>query len=812
MDNKNVDAVFPLSPMQRGMLLHALHAPGEDPGALHLRCTLTGELDLEAFRYAVAHVTQRHPVLRTIVRWKGLDEPLQIVLRTAELPIAVEDLRQLDVAEQHAHLEAYRDADREQGLDLSRPHTSRIALFQTGDTAWKLIWSCHHALLDGWSGALLLKEVVAVTNACQLGTPVELASAPPFQDYVRWLRRQPEDEAEAFWTNELSGITSPTLLPLEPVEAGRQLEAVSARMGEVSTEVTEETATQLRERARQHQMTLSALLHGAWGIVLSGLSGETSVVFGSTTSGRAIDLPGVEAMVGTLINTLPVRVEVPEDASALDVCRQVHASQSGRDRFSHSSPAQVQQWSEVPPHQRLYDSLLVVENYPASMTEQGPIRVDGLQGGITSAFPITVIVTPGETLGLHLLYAVHRFDDGAARQLLTQFVRVLKRICEAPEVSAQGLVGAMERGGQPREGAFDSPFAYVGRETPLHPAASQTEQTLVDIWEEVLNVSPISVTDEFFEMGGDSISSLQIIARANEEGLTLKASDFFEHPTIRELAKALDLLMPTREENHLVPLAPEGTQPPLFIIHGWGGKVFKYRALARRLGADQPVYGVQDVEHDRPESRFASFDAMIDRYVSVIRAQQPHGPYSFLGFSVGGTIAYALTLRFLAAGEPIQRLFILDTVPYNLPRWIRFRLLLPFMLRRAKHHAQSLARSPSQILRRVRKLAGVFQTEFSSPPETFVGPEHFDTPPGGDYYRELIRYYVPGRCRIPVTLIKTTEGEQKYRYTSAWKYLTGPDLATFTLHTDHDGLILKTEIRNQVADIVRHELERDHRP
>jgi len=808
MDKKNVEALYKLSPMQRGMLLHALHAQGDDPGALHLRCTLTGSLDLDAFKRALAQVMQRHPVLRTVFRWKGLDEPLQIVLRTVELPVSVEDLRDLSPTAQQEHLAAYREADLERGLGLSQSPTSRLALFQAEDAAWELIWSCHHALLDGWSGALVIQDVVALTNAHQLGAPVELASAPPFQDYIRWLSRQPEAEAEAFWRDELAGITEPTPIPLAPPDGARASADARPQTEETSIEVPEVTLSALRETARQHQVTLSALLHGGWGLLLSGLSEESSVLFGSTTSGRAIDLPAVESMVGMLINTLPVRVEVSEVASAMDVCRQVHASQSGRDRFAHSAPAQVHQWSEVPRHQRLYESLLVVENYPVAEAAEGAVQMGRLQGGITSAFPLTVIANPGDTLKLHLIYDTKRFGREAARQLLDTFGQILERISEAPETPARDLVSAMSlETREPAEVPVASPYARLGREKPLSMARTPTEQTLADIWEEVLNVSPIGMTDEFFEMGGDSISSLQIIVRANEAGLTLKTSDFFEHPTIRELATALETLMPAREESHFVPLAPEGTQTPLFIIHGWGGKVFKYRALARRLGEDQPVFGIQDVEHDNPESRFPSFDAMIDHYVSVIRSQQPRGPYSFLGFSVGGTIAYAIALRFLAAGEPIQRLFILDTVPFNLPRRIHFQLILPFMLRRAGHHASSLVQSPSKALRRIRELAGVVQSEFSSPPDPALAPEGSDIAPDKDYYQELMRYYVPGRCRIPVTLIKTTVDAKKYRYSTAWKYLTGPDLEIFTIDTDHDGLILKTEIRNRVADIVRDRLE-----
>ncbi|GAB5535917.1 MAG: hypothetical protein Rubg2KO_21660 [Rubricoccaceae bacterium] len=357
-------------------------------------------------------------------------------------------------------------------------------------------------------------------------------------------------------------------------------------------------------------------------------------------------------------------------------------------------------------------------------------------------------------------------------------------------------------------------------EAPDPPASgdtepsTDTERALAAIWAEVLSVERIRADENFFEIGGDSLLSVQIISRANQAGLDLKSSDFFEHPTIRGLATAIETQSAARDESWLVPLAPDGDRTPLFIIHGWGGKVFKYRDLALQLGDDQPVYGIQDVDHGSPEDRFASFEAMVDLYVDIIRSKQPKGPYALLGFSVGGTTAFAIASKLRRAGETIERLFVLDTVPFNLPRRVRFQVMLPYMLARLKHHTASIAQAPTKALGRIRQLAKTFRTHFASASE-YTEPleaaiDHM--PDGEDYYRTLMRYYIPEPCEMPTTLVEGSVSEEQYTFRAAWKHLTGPDLETIPIDSGHDAMILDPEKRGELAKLIRKCLEQRGEP
>lgn len=382
--------------------------------------------------------------------------------------------------------------------------------------------------------------------------------------------------------------------------------------------------------------------------------------------------------------------------------------------------------------------------------------------------------------------------------MVPSVVRVLDELPRMPN-------GKVDRRALPAPGPAEAAVATFTR--PRNPV----EQRLTAIWSAVLGTDQIGIDDNFFEIGGDSISSIQIIARANDQGLKLASSEFFEHPTVRRLARAIEQRASLQRGSYLVPLAPEGTRTPLFVIHGWGGKLFKYRALAHALGDDQPVYGIQDVEHEDPNERFPTFESMAERYAEEIRAVRPHGPYLLLGFSLGAAIAFVIATHFRRAGEEIEQLFVLENVPFNMPRTVHFRVMKPFLQQRARHHLRSFVRKPSEAVGHLRRLMRTFQREFGAPPLPTDPPhsEPVDAASGDDFYRTLMRSYVPQPCPMPVTLIESTQAP--YDFLPAWRYLAGDTITTFRVEADEHDAILFEATENGVANIVRDQLDRTHR-
>ncbi|HEX9426136.1 MAG TPA: condensation domain-containing protein, partial [Candidatus Polarisedimenticolia bacterium] len=437
--DRPVEDIYPLTPMQEGMLFHTLLAPRSGEYVEQLTCTLRGDLDRPAFEAAWQHVVDRHDSLRVDVAWERPGRPLQIVRRRVEVPIASHDWRQFPGEEQEALLERLLLEDRTRGFDPARSPLLRLALCRIAADAHRFVLSHHHLVLDGWSLAILLKEVFACYEALRLGQAPQLKPARLFAEYLAWLGRQDAAKAGEFWRGRLKGFRAPTALGV-----ARRTGATSAPAGRDEREVRLSAAVtgDLGMLARRQQLTLNTIALGAWALVLHQAGGAEDVVFGATVSGRPPALPGVEDLVGLCINTLPVRVRVDPEAELVPWLQGVQAQQAELRQYEHSSLAQVRAWSEMAPGQPLFECIFVFENYPvdASLREQnGSVAVEEVRSIEWTNYPLTLGVGPGPRLALCLSYDRSRFEAAAIERLLDDYRRLLEGIAANPAQRLEAL-------------------------------------------------------------------------------------------------------------------------------------------------------------------------------------------------------------------------------------------------------------------------------------------------------------------------------------------------------------------------------------
>ncbi|HEX8694772.1 MAG TPA: amino acid adenylation domain-containing protein, partial [Longimicrobium sp.] len=429
--------IYPLSPMQQGLLFHTLYEPGSGEYVGQSRFGLRGALDVEALRRAWQGVLDRHPVLRTGFTWEGVPEPLQVVRRAVELPLVVEDWRGVDADEQDRRMEEFLREDRARGFDPARAPLMRLTLFRTGDAAWRLVWTHHHLALDGWSLPLVFRDLVALYDACTAGREPSLPPARPYRDYIAWLKRQDLGRAERYWRRTLEGFRAPTPLGVERPPAGRE-EGYGRRDLRLGREVT----GALQAYARRHGLTVNTLVQGAWALHLSRSSGEPEVVFGATVSGRPAELAGVEEMVGLFINTLPVRVRVGEDERVVDWLRRLQAQQAELREYEYSPLAQVQRWSEVPAGTPLFESILVFANYPAGgVLGEGEEAVEVEREGVVEQanYPLTVSATVGAEVLVRIEHDGARATAASVDRVLARLETALRAMTADPEARLSEL-------------------------------------------------------------------------------------------------------------------------------------------------------------------------------------------------------------------------------------------------------------------------------------------------------------------------------------------------------------------------------------
>jgi amino acid adenylation domain-containing protein len=430
----SIEDIYPLSPLQQGMLFHTLYDPESEVYFEQLSCTLRGALDKDALRRAWQSVIDRHTILRTAFFWERREKPLQVVRRKIVLPWQQQDWRGLETLEQQERFKAYLQADRSLGFDFSKAPLMRLALIQLTEDAYYLVWSHHHILLDGWSVSLVMKEVFALYEAFSRGKEIKLERSHPFRNYIAWLLKQDMLKAESFWRQTLKGFRAPTPLAFDSPRARPKGEKDSSDEQEMS--MSAEGADRLKALARRHRLTLNTFVQGAWALLLSCYSGEQDVLFGSVVSGRPAALEGVETTVGLFINTLPMRVQISPGASVLPWLKQLQQQQIELREYEYSPLVDIQGWSEVPRGMPLFESILVFENYPVEASlqkENGKLEVDVLDLFEKTNTPLTFVATYEDSLSLKIVYDRHRFSARAINRMLEHLRNLLEAIAANPE-------------------------------------------------------------------------------------------------------------------------------------------------------------------------------------------------------------------------------------------------------------------------------------------------------------------------------------------------------------------------------------------
>jgi amino acid adenylation domain-containing protein/non-ribosomal peptide synthase protein (TIGR01720 family) len=424
---KRVEAIYPLSGIQQGMLFHSLYSPNSGTYVEQMSCRIQAELDVEAFRRAWQTIVDRHAILRTSFVWDPVDEPLQVVSEAISLDWKLEDWRELTLAEQSQALRQFLENDRDNGFDFRRPSLMRVTLLRFGEHGYYMVWTCHHVLLDGWCQQVLIEELFICYEQYTRGNEAALDRPRLYRDYIRWLKRQDMKKAESFWREELRGITAPTPLVWDAGTTSAQER--ESRELEIELDLVETCA--IEELAKRLQLTVNTIVEAAWALVLNRHSGHSDVVFGETVSGRAASLKGIERMVGPLINTLPVRVQVKGDETVRSYLKRVQERQGRAVEFDYSPLMQVQGWSEMGRGARLFDSLYVFENYPmdggiGERAKAAMMHISEVKNYSRTNYPLLLLVSPGRRLHIKMVYADGRMEANRIRQVLEQMKDLLK--------------------------------------------------------------------------------------------------------------------------------------------------------------------------------------------------------------------------------------------------------------------------------------------------------------------------------------------------------------------------------------------------
>ncbi|WP_259639819.1 condensation domain-containing protein, partial [Pseudomonas syringae group genomosp. 3] len=474
-----IEDIYPLSPMQQGMLFHSLFDEGAGNYINQMRVNISG-LDVPRFHNAWQSAVNNHEVLRSCFISQS-EQSLQVVQRQVTLPFVELDAR----GKPQNWLDEWAQVDRQQGFDLAQDPLLRLAVLRTADDRWQLIYTSHHILMDGWSSSRLLGEVLQRYSG---QTPPKQAGR--YRDYIQWLQDQDADLSERFWTAELAELDEPTRL-LQAFKTSTDQQGY----GDYIQLIDADGTRRLSEFAREQHVTLNTLVQSAWLLLLQRYTGQSSVTFGATVAGRPAELPGVEEQLGLFINTLPVIASPRSEQTVGDWVQQVQAKNIALREHEHTPLYDLQRWARNS-GEALFDNILVFENYPVSEALQrapdGLVFSD-LRNQEQAHYPLTLVVEANDVLSVRFSYDRQHFSAEGILQLAAHFDHLLQSL----SASATARLGEL---------ALPAVWAQSVQHYPSEQCAHQRIETQAERTPQAIALS----------LGAEQLSYQQLNSRANQ--------------------------------------------------------------------------------------------------------------------------------------------------------------------------------------------------------------------------------------------------------------------------------------------------------
>ncbi len=436
-----IEALHRLTPMQGGMLFHALKEKGSHAYFEQFTLTLKGEPDRELLEASFNELIKRYGIFRTLFVYEGLDEPLGVELKERRGKMDYYDLSDLEGDERQQRLEAFKLGERENGFDLGRDMLIKTALFKFSEGSYRWIWAFHHILMDGWCMGILFKDVMTAYYQLRQGDALQLGRVYPYGDYLDWLEKQDKEEGLAFWRGYLEGYETYTPIGVETAGGGDGYDPLTH-----TVTLNAELTGRLTALAAAGEVTVNVLFQAAWGMLLQKYNDTEEAVFGAVVSGRWAAVEGIENMVGLFINTVPVRVKAPDGITFGEAAQQLQKESLAARDLEYVPLAEIQgQW---PQQGQLFDHIVVFENYPVQekVKEAGEVGaastgfwVEGVESFEQTNYDFNVMVAPCETMRVEFSYNLNRYSSTFISRLGGHLTALLGQVAAKGDITAPEL-------------------------------------------------------------------------------------------------------------------------------------------------------------------------------------------------------------------------------------------------------------------------------------------------------------------------------------------------------------------------------------
>jgi tyrocidine synthetase-3 len=430
LDKKNIENILGLTPTQEGMLFHYLKDPDGAQYSEQLCLNISGKMDIRGFEKAWNIVIETNEMLRTLFRWEKLEKPAQIILKEHKCELHIYDLTDKNNSQKRAALEEIKAKDRQKTFNLGRV-PFQVSLCKIAGKKYQLIISNHHILYDGWSTGIIIREFFDVYHA--LSSENQQAKPPvksPFKEFIQWMHNQDKTKQKQFWTGYLADFEEPTSLP---IKIKRKETKEIKDSGNYTLTLKRSIKEQLEIFIKEHRVTLAAFFYSTWGILLQRYCNTEDVIFGTTVSGRSAPIKGIQDMVGLFINTIPLRIKTDIGEKVKDSLRRVNDILPIREKYESTSLVDIKDYSQLGSSVDLFDSLIVMENYPLEQNlmqknRQLPLVVESYTIVESTNYDLAITITVGEVIGINFIHNPLSLNEQSISRLSTHFNRVIENV------------------------------------------------------------------------------------------------------------------------------------------------------------------------------------------------------------------------------------------------------------------------------------------------------------------------------------------------------------------------------------------------
>lgn len=439
---ENVKDIYPLSPLQEGILFHYLMDRKSGAYFEQAFMNIQGEIDLDLWEKSFNRLVERYDILRTIFNYKRVKVPQQVVLKRRETKINFEDRSYLSQDDKALFFKDFRKLDRLRGFNLERDIPMRISIIRISDQSHYIIWSFHHIIMDGWCLGILIKDLLYIYKQLKKGQAINLPAEIPYSTYIKWLGTQDKEKGLKYWEEYLRGYDrQATLSAFENSSDGFQNKY---QQDYYSLILDQELSDRLTGVARKNQVTVNTVFQTIWGLMLQRYNNTTDVVYGATVSGRPSEIKGVEDIIGLFINAVPVRIRVEGGESFARLLQKVQQNEVASKSYEYLPLAEIQSRSHL--KKDLIDHLLIFENYPVEEGAKSAGRenilgfeLKNLRMTEQTNYDFNIEVGPGKCYIIKFNYNSLKFNPDAVEKISRQFREVIDQIVENDNMDTRDI-------------------------------------------------------------------------------------------------------------------------------------------------------------------------------------------------------------------------------------------------------------------------------------------------------------------------------------------------------------------------------------